>query len=41
MGLEVFAEKLFATTAVEAFTAELRVVGNHSVTDTEPLDFGS
>lgn len=41
MRLEVLAEQLITAAAVEALAAELRVVGNHTVTDGEALDFGA
>ena len=41
MGLEVFAEKLFTTTAIKAFSAEFRVVSDHAVTDFETLHLRS
>lgn len=41
VGLEVLTEKLLPTTAVEAFSAKLRVVGTNAVADLESLDLGS
>lgn len=39
MGVEVLAEQLIATTAVEALAAELRVICNNTITNLEGLDF--
>lgn len=36
--MEVLAEKFFTSTAVEAFTAELRVVSNDTIANAETLD---
>jgi hypothetical protein len=41
MGLEVFTEEFFATTAVEALSTEFRVVSDHAVAHLEPLDLGT
>jgi hypothetical protein len=38
MSLEVFTEQLVSTAAVEAFTAQLRVVSNDPLADLEALD---
>lgn len=38
MGLEVLTKELLTTAAVEAFSAEFRVVCNNSVSNIEPLD---
>lgn len=39
MGVEVLAEQLIATTAVEALATELRVICNNTITNLEGLDF--
>lgn len=41
MGFEVLTEKLITTTAVEAGTTELGVVGDDTLTNLEVLDFGA
>lgn len=41
MSFEVLAEQLITTTAVEAGTTELRVVGDDTLTNLEVLDFGT
>lgn len=41
MGLKVLAEQLIAASAVEAFSAKLRVIGHDSVSDVEALDLGA
>lgn len=38
MGLEVLTKKLLTAAAVEAFSAEFRVVCNNSISNTEPFD---
>lgn len=41
MSFKVLAEQLLTTAAIEAFTAELRVVGNDTFPELETLDLGS
>jgi hypothetical protein len=41
MSFKVLAEQFLTTAAIEAFTAELRVVGNDTVSELETLDLGS
>jgi hypothetical protein len=41
VSLKVLAEQLITATAVEALTAELRVIGNNPFTDLEAFDLGS
>jgi len=38
VGLEILTEELLPATAVEAFSAELRVVSNYSIANLEALD---
>jgi hypothetical protein len=40
MGLEMLTEQLLAASAVKALSAKLRVIGNHSISNCETLDFG-
>jgi hypothetical protein len=41
MSFKMLAEQFLTTAAVEAFTAELRVVGNDTVSELETFDLGS
>jgi hypothetical protein len=41
MSLKVLAEQLITATAVEALAAELRVIGNNTLTNLEALDLGT
>lgn len=41
MGLEVLTEQLIPTTAVEACSAQLGVIGDDSLADLEVFDLGS
>lgn len=41
VGFEVLAEQLLATTAVEALSTKLRVVGDDTIPDLEALDLGT
>lgn len=41
MSLKVLAEQLITATAVEALAAELRVIGNNTLTNLKALDLGA
>lgn len=41
MSLKVLAKQLITATAIEALAAELRVIGNNTLTNLETLDLGA